>query len=166
MQHYGLPTRLLDWSFSSLVALFFATEPADNQFDAAIWTLEPVGLNRRQISTQHNIAIATDSEIQSLFKDAFIDSPEPRDKRVAAVLTEQIDLRELVQQSAFTVHGSDVPLNKFPEADTYLAKIIIPKDRKRYFVESLDLLGITRSILFPDLGNLAIELTSRGFIDK
>ncbi|WP_242509303.1 FRG domain-containing protein [Natrinema altunense] len=36
-QHYGLPTRLLDWSYSPLVAAYFATRSGDTEHDGAIW---------------------------------------------------------------------------------------------------------------------------------
>ncbi len=39
-QHYGLPTRLLDWSFSPLVAAYFATRSGDTEHDGAIWALD------------------------------------------------------------------------------------------------------------------------------
>ena len=40
MRHYGIPTRLLDWTHSFLVAAYFAVDDADKARDCAIWALD------------------------------------------------------------------------------------------------------------------------------
>ena len=48
MQHYGLYTRLLDWTDSLMTALYFATYEKKDQ-DACIWVLDPIMMNRECI---------------------------------------------------------------------------------------------------------------------
>ena len=49
MQHYGAPTRLLDWTESPLLALYFALKQNYGYYDAAIWMLNPSALTKKRL---------------------------------------------------------------------------------------------------------------------
>jgi hypothetical protein len=97
-----------------------------------------------------------------LFAEAFVPGHEPR-RTAVGVLTDQLDLRQLVQQSVFTVHGPAGPLNQLPSNAEFVASIRVPMATKQVFREALDRFGVTRMGLFPDLENLAADLGGRRF---
>lgn len=161
MQHYGLPTRLLDWSWSPLVALFFALEKKSENSstedkDAAVWALAPGKFNLAQFSYQ-GIARPYDEIVKSVVERRAMDS-------IVAVLPEQSDLRYMMQQSAFTLHGPEEPIEELPARESFLARICIPASSRQHFRETLTRFGISRANLFPDLANLARELESTTYI--
>ena len=61
----------------------------------------------------------------------------------------------LLQQSAFTIHGSPKPLETFDGFEKYLLKFLVPPEIKSKLLSTLDALGINESTLFPELEHLA-----------
>ncbi len=157
MQHYGLPTRLLDWTKSPLVALHFATlkcEKGDEDTDASVWGLDPLSLNASQYG-YNMIASPNHKDVNDLVKIAIEDKRIIAPDKTIAIECKHDDLRQLVQMSEFTLHGSWRPMEKYADAEKFLGKMIIPKEHKQHFRERLLLFGLYESYLFPDLEHLA-----------
>lgn len=160
MQHYGLPTRLLDWTESILAATYFAVRGHSNK-DAALWALSPTTFNENQVGIRGYPAPGNPL-VAPLFTDVFAQDPTPQDK-IVAFKPKELDTRMLVQQTCFTVHGSVSPIEDLEQHEQFLMKWTIPAGAKQKIKSDLAKLGIRESILFPDLDHLAKDLASQSF---
>lgn len=156
MQHYGLPTRLLDWSESPLIALYFAvSEDTNSDKDSVIWALNPVLLNSSQGLDACLFPMNYDT-VTDFIEPAFRHRKEPN--KIIACCSVENDLRMYVQQAAFTVHSTNTPLEQLEGAEKFLHKIIIPKEIKKSFAYQLNLCGFRLSNIFPDIEHISREL--------
>jgi hypothetical protein len=162
MRHYGLKTRLLDWTRSPLYALYFAVKSKPSS-DGSIFVLSPTRLNE---TNTKNRVIYTPDDLHSKQMIAMCFNPSPslpdnsnKDApQVIALVPDEIDIRLLVQLSVFTIQSSSVPLDKQADSEKYLEKYIIPAGSKKEIKSNLSDLGIRESILFPDLEHLSKDL--------
>jgi hypothetical protein len=157
MQHYRLPTRLLDWSESLLIATYFAVN-AEFTKPGAIWALSPLDLNEEQFAVR-GIFEPDGDTVRPLIVHAFIKSA-PKICKVAATSVKEIDPRMMVQLSAFTIHGDCEPLDTRPNNEKYLLKFEIPAGSKKRLLQLLYDLGVRESSIFPDLEHLAHDMTT------
>ncbi|HZW20978.1 FRG domain-containing protein [Noviherbaspirillum sp.] len=161
MQHYGLPTRLLDWTYSPLVACFFALHPdyvpptSAPDRDACIWVLDARRLNESQ-GFEPLIFPLDASSYEPLIEPAFKNRKELNTVGVAMAI--EHDPRIQLQQGAFTIHSSRTPIDAMDGADQWLRKLVIPNVDIPPLFEELTLLGIRKYSLFPDLAALTSEL--------
>src|SRR5271165_2713540 len=81
-QHYGLPTRLLDWPENPLVAAYFAVlqQPSDN--DGCIWALWPTGLNRA-FGAADGLVQIRDPNVRKIAESAFTGNRSPEEVIIA-----------------------------------------------------------------------------------
>jgi FRG domain len=158
MQHYGVPTRLLDWSETFGVALFFAATYNQSHHagqDAAVYLLDPVALNR--ISGKDRILrIPNDEGDFNYTKIYWQHSPF---KATAPIAVEPIYIndRMLAQRGMFTIHHDNID----PIEDTFPAaikKVILPASVVSAAVEFLELSNLHAYSIFPDVTGLAEHL--------
>jgi hypothetical protein len=80
--------------------------------------------------------------------------------KVLAASPLETDLRMLMQQGQFTIHVGDEPLNLLDGCEGWLKKMRIPSEAIPRIARELDVLGIRLADVFPDLQNLATEITN------
>lgn len=165
MQHFGVPTRLLDWSESPLVALYFAVEDYTTHpnIDAALWLLRPFQLNRNAGINNHEeanfIPSFEDEELSNYSVESLASNRRIRLLPVATIATRN-NTRIQAQLGVFTIHHNE----KMPVEDvgdsSHVIKYNIPYESRRLIKQQLALLGFNRFQLFPELSSIGSTMKS------
>lgn len=179
MRHHGLPTRLLDWSESLGVALFFALDALrrdGDAGDAALWMLNPYLLNQTYGESVRDIfapgLLGLDRSHPFSYEKVLLDSESTFGWDVpVAIYPDQREERMHAQRGWFTMHGDRHDALEAlvrPEqilgrgtSDCVLAKIVLKREMLEEIRRHLDQMGVSTFQLFPDLDGLARDLIDK-----
>lgn len=149
-QHYGIPTRLLDFTYSHIVSLMFAVECAfnDDQNDSVVWFLNPTALNNRFANRSEIINVANGEKINYGNYDGPI-----------AIKARKLNERINAQDGLF-VHfeETDKALENCVEDHNILRKVIIRGECKKQVLASLYSMVIGFTSIYPELDSVAKDI--------
>ena len=163
MQHFGLPTRLLDWTESSLIALFFAIEDTKNCDEPVVWIVDPWDFN----DILHGERIIFDFYGERVHSkiDQYINPKEDKLENMPdfpiAVIPSFYDDRVIAQKSGFILFGKNrKPIEDLVKRENYfnMAKINISTEKASDILVDLNMAGIDYHSIFPDLYGLVKQI--------
>lgn len=162
MQHFGVPTRLLDWTPVLGVAVFFAISfRSDEQQDCAVFVLDPVGVN--SLSGRSSVLSPDDKSLS--YTEIYWENRPFAPTMPLALEAPFHNDRMLAQRGVFTVHS----INPSP------VEVLCPKSVKKLRIrpscingakEFLSYANINDSTMFPDIQGLANYLRSLFYLGR
>ena len=189
-QHHGLPTRLLDWSYSVLVALHFATSGEDlscmDKHDCALWQIDIIEMNdrlpnryREKLKDENAYLITVDMMDElvkgSKYEQDALKQYDEDMKNNAMVLLEppSVDQRIISQYSYFSIipaqieYGADeLGIENFLDKTNNTVKYIIDADLRWQIRDMLDQMNINERIVYPGLDGLTAWIKRHYYVRK
>lgn len=159
MQHHGVPTRLLDWTESPLIALYFALSNYQNHpgKDAIVWSLRPCELNKNANIVDSNeeffIPSFEDEELKNYKVETLASNTRVKSLPVASIATRN-NSRLQAQLGVFTIHHLDHRGIEEIGDQSHVIKYIIPNEKRQIIYKQLGLLGFSKFTMFPELSSI------------
>lgn len=167
-QHFGVPTRLLDFSTNPLVALYFSC--GESEHDGVLWMIN-IQKYERVASINYMYAQNLTSLLPGEYLNYILESFSFEKLYPAFFIPEYIDARMTAQASRFLLWpNTQFALEDIISSDNFMSdknvvydnsfhskfilKMVVPKDRKKSLLKELDLLGINEKALFPGLDSI------------
>jgi hypothetical protein len=162
-QHHGLPTRLLDWTYSPMVAAHFATVEGEADADRAVWRLDWKAVHRFFQLPARALLI---QDLEGVFGQDRSFTPwtlfgaKTRERQFACMIEPpSLDARIATQAATFTLCSDNrQPFDSFLEAiglRSALTRFVIPAQDVSRLRDQLDMVSVDERRLFPDLDGLA-----------
>lgn len=177
-QHYGVPTRFLDWTSNPLTAMYFACRDRTNE-DGIIWLLHESNYRRfldENISIPDNKTITEIIETiingQSTVEYPVLYSPYYVDARMSAQGsyfmvwgTKEDPLEILLSDEKYKIsmpaHNNSQLLEGKSQEVAILFSFVIPAENKQFLLHELDMIGINEKTLFPGLDGIGRYIERR-----
>jgi hypothetical protein len=162
MQHHGMQTRLLDWSESPLVGLYFAVEEDLHQAeDGSLWALMPTLLNAKSSyrpAYEHEVP-SFDDEYMNNYRPEVIAREQRSSLYPVGAIARRNSSRMHAQQGVFTInHRENIRIEDVGPAGAardHVWRYVIPAAVKIQIRQDLKVLGFTRFHLFPELASIS-----------
>ncbi|MGE4480889.1 MAG: FRG domain-containing protein [Acidocella sp.] len=168
MQHYGIPTRLLDWTESPYIALYFALSSCERNAsgepknDAALWMLDPAAWNKgalADISYGGGVLDAGKEQVKAYSPKTELDE---RKNSPIMIYGTHNSPRIVAQRGMFALFGKKTEsMERCFSAGGFeqgtLQKVLIKKEFRDDVAKSLFRKGISDSPIYPDIFGLSLE---------
>ena len=166
-QHHGLPTRLMDWTYSPLAALHFATSREDitgmNQHDAVVWAIDITEMNTllpakyQKVLNDERAYLFTIDMLDRVAKDLTTYDNDMGEDGIVLLEPPSIDQRIINQYSYFSIIPSRVEdIEQFlDEKTTRTVKYILDKEIRWQIRDMLDQCNVNERTIYPGLDGLA-----------